>query len=286
AALRAFTAEVARDVRDPSASRTLYDGWKDDGWTRLAPGERRRRAGRFEPELDPLGSGADFVAFQSFLGLPSLSLEFAIEGSYGTYHSAYDTHAYMERFGDPGWRYGPVLSELLGRTVMRLSSADVVPLRFAHTADKIDNYLRGLDERNADAAGSPPLPDLGLEATRTRTASLRARAEALETALDPALDGERRAPGRRAAARAALGGGRRRAASDALVAAERAFVTVEPGEPGPKSRWYRHTVYGWDVHSLYGGDTLPGLGRALRERDASAFARERARLEAALDAAI
>jgi N-acetylated-alpha-linked acidic dipeptidase len=273
AALRAFTTEVVREVRDPSADRSLYDGWKDDGWSRLAPAERRRRSGRFEPELDPLGSGADFVAFQSFLGLPSLSLEFAIDGSYGAYHSAYDTHAYMERFGDPGWRYGPVLAELLGRTVMRLASADVVPLRFAHTADKIDDYLRGLEERNAEAAGSPSLPDLGTGATRTRTASLRTRAEALDAALDRALEGERLDPGRR------------RAVSDALVAAERAFVTVEPGEPGPGSRWYRHTVYGWDVHSLYGGDTLPGLGRALRERDASGFARERSRLEEALHAA-
>ena len=47
-------------------------------------------------------------------------------------------------------------------------------------------------------------------------------------------------------------------------------------------QFYRHPVYGWDIHSLYGGDTLPGLGRAAREGDASALARERKRLEEAV----
>jgi hypothetical protein len=47
-------------------------------------------------------------------------------------------------------------------------------------------------------------------------------------------------------------------------------------------RFYRHPVYGWDIHALYGGDTLPGLGQAAREGDAQAVARERQRLEAAV----
>ena len=47
-------------------------------------------------------------------------------------------------------------------------------------------------------------------------------------------------------------------------------------------RFYRHPVYGWDIHALYGGDTLPGLGRALREGDTAAASAETRRLEAAL----
>jgi len=271
AALRDFTVEVARDVKDPASEGTLYDPWRKDAGTRLAPAERR--SGGFEVELDPLGSGADFVAFQAFLGLPSLSLEFAIDGSYGTYHSSYDTHAYMKTHGDPGWRYGPALAELLGRSVMRLASADVAPLRFAHTAEKIEDYLRALEERNGEPDTGPRLPDLGLGATRARVAVLAERASALDTALQRALG------------RDGLQAGRGRALSDALTRTEKAFVTVDPGPAGRGSRWYRHTIYGWDVHSLYGGDTLPGMGRALREGDAQAFARERERLEAALEQA-
>jgi N-acetylated-alpha-linked acidic dipeptidase len=273
AALRDFTAEVARAVREPASAGTVYDSWKVEAWTRLSSAEKRRRGGRFEPELDPLGSGADFVAFQAFLGLPSLSLEFSIDGSYGAYHSRYDTHAYMETFGDPGWRYGPALAELLGRGVMRLAAADVVPLRFVHTADKIDDYLRGLEDGNAEGAGPARIPDLGLDPTRSRVATLRGRAALLDAALQKALSG------------GGLEADRRRALNNALTGAEKAFVTVEPEAPGPGARWYRHTVYGWDVHSLYAGDTLPGMGRALREGDAAAFARERERLDSALDRA-
>ena len=57
--LRDFIVELGRDI--PSAALTP------------APGER-------EPELSALGSGADFVAFQDYLGVPTLALEFLFEG--------------------------------------------------------------------------------------------------------------------------------------------------------------------------------------------------------------
>ncbi len=61
-----------------------------------------------------------------------------------------------------------------------------------------------------------------------------------------------------------------------LLASLKAFV--DEADP----QFYRHPVYGWDIHSLYGGDTLPGLGRAAREGDPLALARERKRLEEAV----
>ena len=77
----------------------------------------------FRPELAALGSGADFVAFQDHLGLPTLSVEFDFPGSYGTYHSNHDTRRYFERFADPGFRRGETLARVLGLTVMRLAEA-------------------------------------------------------------------------------------------------------------------------------------------------------------------
>ena len=77
---------------------------------RMAPSApERRRHGRcgFEVELAALGSGADFVAFQDFLGLPTLQMEFDFEGSYGPYHSNYDTRRYVERFTRSGIRCRP-----------------------------------------------------------------------------------------------------------------------------------------------------------------------------------
>ena len=51
---------------------------------------------------DP-GGGSDFAGFYNHLGIPIA--EWGFGGPAGTYHSAYDTFAWMERFGDPGFLY-------------------------------------------------------------------------------------------------------------------------------------------------------------------------------------
>lgn len=268
AALRDFAAEVARETDDPSGSGKLYDGWRAKFWNIVAQ-ERQQAGRRLEVELDPLGSGADFVPFQTHLGLPVLSLEFGELTNYGTYHSAYDTRAYMETFGDPGWKYGVGLAELLGRTAMRLASADVLPLRFSHTAEKLRSYLRALETANHDPAGKPLIADLRLETARAQANALGLEARTLEQRLAGRLTA-----GQLAAERA-------RRANDHLVRAELSFI-AEDGAAGASARWYRHTVYGWNIYSLYAGQALPALHRALQQRDRDAFRTERARLETAI----
>ncbi|MSR74776.1 MAG: M28 family peptidase [Planctomycetes bacterium] len=48
------------------------------------------------------GGGSDFAPFLQRFGTPALSVN--SEGPYGVYHSAYDTYAWMKRFGDPEGR--------------------------------------------------------------------------------------------------------------------------------------------------------------------------------------
>ena len=239
-ALQDFARRVFGDVRDPATGR---------------PG----LPGAASVELSPLGSGADFVAFQDFLGLPCLSLEFADGTTYGAYHSTRDTRLYMKTHGDPGWRYGLALAEMLGRTVLRLASAESVPVRPSREAEAI---LRWLD-RLVEAQRSRPGLDAGAFAP-LRTSLLAYRDEAAglqsEVEIDLRKGGSTRA--------AAIG--------DRLLASLKAFV--DEADP----RFYRHPVYGWDIHALYGGDTLPGLGRALREGDLAATSEEMRRLDAAV----
>ena len=200
-----------------------------------------RPAGSRHRELQPLGSGADFVAFQDYLGLPTLSLELGDFTNYGAYHSSHDTRQYMKTHGDPGWRHGVALAELLGRTVMRLASAESVPVRPSREADAI---LRWLDRLAGARAG---LDLEGLERLRRELRSLAESAASSRRSSTAAL-----AEGGSAVARAGEGG-------DRLLASLKAFV--DESDP----QFYRHPIYGWDIHALYGGDTLPGLGRALRE---------------------
>jgi N-acetylated-alpha-linked acidic dipeptidase len=269
-ALRDLVREVAAAVKIPGSKESIYSAWRRESFERARRARPALNSAEFEVELEPLGSGADFVPFQDFLGLPTLSLEFGIEGSYGSYHSSFDSRAYFEKFGDPGWRFGPVHAELLGRTVLRLANAEVVPLRFPHAAEKLAEYVQQLEAANRDASGRPRIAALALDEVRKKLTGFSAAARDLEAALEKRL-----ADGPSLSLQTA------RRVSDHLVRAEKSFIVADEAEGAPP-RWYRHTVYGWNIYALYSGQPLPELHRTLAAGDAAAFAHERARLEAAL----
>jgi N-acetylated-alpha-linked acidic dipeptidase len=269
-ALRDLVREVAAAVQMPGSKESVYSAWRRESFARARRARPALNSAEVEVELEPLGSGADFVPFQDFLGLPTLSLEFGIEGSYGSYHSSFDSRAYFEQFGDPGWRFGPVHAELLGRTVLRLANAEVVPLRFSHAAEKLAEYVQQLEAANRDASGRPRITPLALDEVRKKLTAFSAAASELDAALEQRLaDGPSLSPQTA------------RRVSDHLARAEKSFVVADEA-PGAAQRWYRHTVYGWNIYALYAGQPLPELHRALVAGDAAAFADERARLEQAL----
>jgi N-acetylated-alpha-linked acidic dipeptidase len=218
-------------------------------------------------ELAALGSGADFVAFQDFLGLPTMQMEFDFEGSYGTYHSNYDTRQYVERHTDPGFKVGQALARVLGLAVMRLASTELLPFRYSHYAHNMEEFI--------DNAAGWAVDDNGKRrvATDLTTArGLATQAAAIATTIEGRLD-------RRVAA-GAVDPARARRVNDALMRLEQQLL--DESAP-PETRWYRHVIYGWNIYSLYEGQPLPGLAEAIRVGDAAAVARETARLAGALD---
>jgi N-acetylated-alpha-linked acidic dipeptidase len=264
--LRDFLVEVTRDVPSFTGRGSVYDGWRADAWRR-EPAERRRRGqAGFEVDLAALGSGADFVAFQDYLGLPTLQMEFDFEGSYGTYHSNYDTRWYVERYADPGFAVAKTLVQVLGLSVMRLAAADVLPLRYSYYAKKIGEFLETAETWPVDEDGKTVVA-LDLANARNLAAEIRQRAAALEERID-----ERVASGAWTASSAA-------GLNDRLVRTEQALL--DEGETAAE-RWYRHVIYGWNIYSLYEGQPLPGLAEAIRLRDPARVREETARIEAAL----
>ncbi|MGH9348492.1 MAG: CocE/NonD family hydrolase [Vicinamibacterales bacterium] len=246
--LRDFLVEVAKDVPSFTGRGSVYDGW--------------RAASASEVELAALGSGADFVAFQDFLGLPTLQMEFDFEGSYGAYHSNYDTRRYVDELSDPGFVVGRTLVQVLGLSVMRLASAQALPFRYSHYARKIGEFL---DSAETWPGAARVTPDLS--ASKRLIVRIGERARALERALDASV------------ARSTLSSARARTINDGLVRLEQALLD---GSDPPDTRWYRHVIYGWNIYSLYAGQPLPGLAEAIRLGDERTIGLEVKRIEAAL----
>ena len=93
-----------------------------------ARGQRVARRRQLDLVNNRLGSGSDYTVFLNFLGVPIADLSFT--GPYGVYHSVYDNHAWVAKFGDPGFRYHAAMARLWGVLALRLANADVVPLDY------------------------------------------------------------------------------------------------------------------------------------------------------------
>ncbi len=247
--LRDFVVDVAGDV--PQDDNTVLDSWRQSAWERTAPAQRTGTASEYVPDLKNLGSGADFVPFQDHLGIPSLSMEFIGANGYGfgTYHSNYDSRAYVERIADPGFAHGVTMVSMLGTLALRMANANVVPFRFTPYAQAL---VAALD--------TTPL------APRARIALTHAAL--LDSAVTQALS------------RGTLTAARARTLNDRLARLEQ-LLTDDAGHADTK--WYRHVFYGWNIYSLYDGQPFPGLAEAQRLRDDARVAHEMTRIAGALD---
>ncbi len=254
--LRDFMIQVTRDVPALSGKGTVYDEWRAE----------QKGPKNSEVELAALGSGADFVAFQDYLGLPTLSLQYDFDGSYGAYHSNYDSRYYVEHFSDPGFRVARTLAQVFGVTVMRLADAAVLPYRYSHYAHKISDFLDDAGTWAKDDDGNQNV-NLNLANAKALAMEIATRSTELERRIDENVESGRWPD----ASTASL--------NDRLTHLEQDLLD-ESGSPA--DHWYRHVIYGWNIYSLYDGQPLPGLAEAIRLRDPARVAVETARIENAL----
>ena len=209
-----------------------------------------------------LGSGADFVAFQDHVGIPSLSVEYIGANGYGfgTYHSNYDSRAYVEKVADPGFEQGVAMARLLGTLALRMSGAEILPFRFFDYAARL---RQAVGEAGSAAATAQMAVDVN--AWLALVEEIESAAAALETAIDHLL--------------ASKTPGNFSALNDRLARLEQKLAD---DHGAADTRWYRHVFYGWNIYSLYDGQMFPGLAEALRLRDAARVKHERERIDGAL----
>jgi N-acetylated-alpha-linked acidic dipeptidase len=257
--LSAFVADVAKDV--PEGDTTVYERWK------VSEGARRKVAdvSRFTPELKALGSGADFVPFQDHLAVPTMAIEFIGDNGYGygTYHTNYDSRAYVEQIADPGFRQGVLMSQVLGTMALRMSEADVLPFTYSH-------YVRALHTALDDVARGATAAGVTADLAPLRAAAGAAGTTARELEQDIA----------RGLMSGRLTRDRASALNDRLARLEQ---TLADDDGAPDTKWYRHVLYGWNIYSLYDGQPFPGLAEAFRLKDAARLTHELGRIQRALE---
>jgi len=248
--------DLARELQDPATRRPLAEA------LRASVAKARAEAGDTAPPADEdlvdvrIGSGSDHTVFLNHLGVPTIGLTF--DGPYGVYHSMYDGFAWMNRVGDPGYRYHVLLSRIWGTLALRLANADLLPFDFAAYARHLRRFVADLERAS--------------EKGRLDLARLRAGVDAFETA------------GRRLSQAQALALATGAPAPDIAQRVDRGVLQVErnwldpdglPGRP-----WFKHTLYA--ARYTYAHLELPGLTEAAEEKDWERAARQAAILERAV----
>jgi N-acetylated-alpha-linked acidic dipeptidase len=285
--LQRFINEVAADVQDPETHSTVQARLRANvlvkAYAKDSTDEEKTRA-RVAAEgvdlpVEAMGSGSDYTPFIQHLGITTLGVAYeGEEDQNGVYHSLYDSFDHYVRFGDPGFAYALTESKTVGRVVLRMATAPVLPLQFQGVADAIDRYVKDIhklaDERRKKSEDLAKLIDqnaftLAADPTRAALAPERLKpVPFLELApLDNIVRRLQKSAKAYDAASSRLTGGavvlsaeQRAALNDLLQGMEHA-LTSDRGLPNRS--WFRHVIYAPGVLTGYGVKTLPGVREAI-----------------------
>lgn len=209
----------------------------------------------WDGHIATMGSGSDFTAFQDFAGIPSINVEFggAKNGPVYHYHSNYDSFAWMERFGDPGFKYHEAIAKVIALLVGKLSEEQVVPFNATDYATGLERYLDSLRQKADDLNFLPSTEEeadiflplaRAIQAFRVEAEKLDARASALPT-KNADLSSRYHAV---------------RKLNTAYKSLERNLLY----QPGLDSRpWFKHVVFAPGLWTGYAGATFPGIVEAM-----------------------
>jgi N-acetylated-alpha-linked acidic dipeptidase len=153
------------------------------------------------------------------------------------------------------------MARVLGVLALRMSSASVLPFRFADYAERLKQAVAEAGSWAHDAK----IP-IDIDAWLKRVKQIETAAVELETTIDGRL--------------ASGGSADFTALNDRLARLEQTLADDSGAET---TKWYRHVFYGWNIYSLYDGQMFPGLAEALRVRDAARVTQEIERIDRALD---
>ena len=224
-----------------------------------------------------MGSGSDFTAFQDYAGIPSIDIGFTVgpDTAVYHYHSNYDSFAWMDTFGDPGWHYHATMARVWALLAARLVDTPVLQLNATDYAIGLKRYLKTVEDKahNVTLEGKLDL-DSAMDAQglpfnisfsalhqiiarfHNSTVLLDTEAEALLTTIR-----ENPIPWWRWWERLRFAR-RVNAVNERLKLLERSFL-YDKGLDG--RNWFKHVVFAPGRWTGYAGATFPGLIEAVED---------------------
>jgi len=235
--LAPLVVELSHEIPAPTG-KSLYEEWRQSAAAARVEAKDPRPVTDDNLVETRIGSGSDFTVFLNFLCRPTMELEF--DGPYGVYHSAYDDFFWMNHFGDPGYRYHTLMSQLWGTLALRLAGAEILPFDFAAYGRDIAGFASVLTGN----------PHVDFQPLQRRIVEFRNAGSELNSAVKRTLG---------------------KGPVDARIAGRvnRNIMEVEsnwanpdglPGRP-----WFKHTLYA--ARYTYGHLELPGLTEAIEKGD-------------------
>ena len=253
------------------------------GYEKGASAEARRAAhlaaANGDLPIEALGSGSDFTPFMQHLGITGLNIEYSGEDDQsGVYHSNYDTFEHYVRFGDPTFAYGVAEAQTVGRVVLRVADADVLPLQFtgfAATISEYDEELQHLTEdkrKSSEELGKlldqnvftlaadptravlaperePAVPYLNFAPLDNVVLRLQASAKAYDASYAKLEAGEVK-----------LTAAQTKELNGLLQGMEQSLTTARGL---PNREWYKHLIYAPGMLTGYGVKTVPGVRESI-----------------------
>jgi N-acetylated-alpha-linked acidic dipeptidase len=251
-ALETFMREIARDTRDPATGRSALDliTARALGAARSAADSDAVRARPFV--LTPIGANTDYAAFTMHLGITALHVAYRNTGR-GTYHSAFDSFTYFERFLDPGFTYGQSQAGAFASALLRLADAPVLPWSFADAARAYRGWAQEL---------------VALSARERRGVDLTPLVAAIDTLGDAAAQYEQAHARALGAGAAALAGhAPALAAINREIRQSEQLLMLPEGLPGRP--WFRNPMMGPSTYNGSVARTFPVIRDALELGDAA-----------------
>lgn len=283
-----FVTDVAESVTDPQTNisvgkraryRLLIEATKPGAGAEINANAEMLEGTSGTLPIAPIGSGSDFSPFFDHLGIATLSIGFGGEadGSFGVYHSAYDTYEHVMRFMNPGMIYGKVAAQMVGHAVIRAADADLPLQNPSDFAKRIVRYVTqvkdlatkqrkvaaqqqallaaGAFDFGADrsqAYGNPkrlsPVPPIDFEPLDHAVTKLATSAKAYETTL---------------ASKGSSLTSTQREKLFAIMGTITQSLSSDQGLPG--RAWYKNLIYAPGRYSGYGATILPGVTEAITE---------------------